>query len=83
MVQRRSVIFGILFGLIVLTIGLFFIFGKDVLWTIYQGIFYLFGLHPERTQGWEWLTTGLGILTALFGGLIIWMVLLVRKNAAN
>jgi len=80
-VRRRSVIFGILFGLIFVAGGLFFIFGKDMLWSLTQGFFGLLGIQSVRTQGWEWLTNAIGLLIGLFGVFVIWVVIQIGRNA--
>ncbi len=74
---------GILFGLIILAIGLFFIFGKDFLWSVTQAVYSMFGIQAARTRGWELLTTFMGLGIGLFGAFVTWAVVMVVKNAAS
>lgn len=80
MVQTRSVVAGVVAGLLIVAVGLFFIFGKDALWGMTQAIYSLVGIQSARTQGWEWLTSAIGVIIALFGGFLVWAVLKVRQN---
>jgi len=79
MVQTRSVVAGVAVGLMIVAAGLFFIFGKDALWAMTQAVYNLFGIQSARTQGWEWLTSAIGV--ALFGAFLVWAVFRVRQNA--
>lgn len=81
MVQTRSVVAGVALGLIIVAAGLFFIFGKDALWAMTQAVYNLFGIQSTRTQGWELLTSAIGVVITLFGAILIWAVFRVRQNA--
>jgi nitrogen fixation-related uncharacterized protein len=82
-VQRRSVILGITFGLIIVAIGLFFIFGKDFLWSVTQSIYNILGIQSTRTQGWEMLTSAIGTGIVVCGAFLIWTVNQIRRNSTT
>ena len=64
MVGKRSEIAGFIAGGAILSLGLALIFAKDWVWSLFESLYAVLGIHAERTRLWEMFITtiGLGVL---------------------
>jgi hypothetical protein len=72
MVHKRSVIAGILLGLLILAFGLALIFAKDWVWSLFELFYGLLGIQSEPTQMWEMFITTIGLGVSAVGLFTIW-----------
>lgn len=81
MVERRSVIAGLLFGALFVTVGTILIVFQDVPWAIFDFVYGILGIQPQRTPLWSSFMTVIGVVTTLFGLFIIWAVAMRARHS--
>lgn len=74
MVHKRSVIAGIVFGGVILAVGLALIFSKDWVWSLFEAFYSMLGIQAQRTRLWEMFITTIGLGMAAFGLFTMWAV---------
>ncbi|NCF69544.1 MAG: hypothetical protein GWP61_26635 [Chloroflexi bacterium] len=74
MVHKRSVIAGILLGLLILAFGLALIFAKDWVWSLFEIFYSMLGIQAERGPYWGMFITTIGLGVSAIGLFTIWTV---------
>jgi hypothetical protein len=80
MIQKRSVVLGILVGLIIVAGGLVLILAKEWLWSLFTLAYGLLGIQAQRTRMWELFTTTIGLGVAAAGLVVVWAVVMRVRN---
>ncbi|MFN2143683.1 MAG: hypothetical protein ACK2U5_24615 [Candidatus Promineifilaceae bacterium] len=80
MLDKRSVIAGMIGGGIVLGFGLALIFAKDWAWSLFVALYSMLGIQAEQTRLWEMFITTIGLGVSAVGFSLIWSVWKRRRT---
>jgi hypothetical protein len=83
MIQKRSVVLGLLFGAIVLAAGVALIFAKDWVWALFELLYGMLGIQSERTRMWELFITTIGLFVSASGLFVLWSVWRIRRSSQS
>jgi len=67
MVHKRSLIAGLLLGLLILVLGLALIFSKGWVWSLFEVFYGLLGIEAQPTPMWGMFITTIGLGVAAIG----------------
>ena len=81
MVERRSVIAGLIAGSTIVFIGTVLIAFQDAPWALFEFVYSTLGIQAQQTQLWSTFMTAIGVLTTLFGLCVIWTVVMRARNS--
>ncbi len=81
MVERRSVIAGLLFGALFVAAGTILIVFQDIPWALFEFVYGMLGIQAQRTPLWSSFMTVIGVLVTLFGLFVIWAVVMRARHS--
>ncbi len=82
MIKKRSLIAGLLLGLLILAFGLVLIFAKDWVWSLFETFYSILGIQAQRAPMWEMFISTIGLGVAAIGLFTIWSVWRRWRNSA-
>jgi hypothetical protein len=80
MLDKGSVIAGLVGGGFILAFGLALILTKGWVWSLFGAFYGLLGIQAERTRMWEMFITTIGLGVAALGLFLMWAGWMRRRN---
>ena len=83
MVNKRSVVAGLLAGGVVLIFGLVLIFAKGWVWSLFEMVYGMLGIQAQRSNYWEMFITTIGLGVSSLGIFLMWKGWRIWRNGRS